>query len=82
MVFGSRRCDGGPQLQQAMRQISDAGGRAGLHAQKGVAWPGAQNQGPTSCKSRHDTVESEQKLGSTGPARSTVWARKILRTLA
>ena len=72
-VFGSRRCDCGPQLQQAMRQISESGsGGAALHAPgRARHWSRVQKSKPTNCRKaglRYRGSKQEARLRD-GPAR-------------
>ena len=84
-VFGSRRCDCGSQLHQAMRQMAAAGlRRAGLYAPGGAGHrPGLQNQGLQIAGARGWTPSRPISSWATAwTCASTAWARKSWWTSA
>ena len=82
-VFGSRRCDFGPQLHQAMRMVAESGRGVVVYMRqegRGIGLAPDQN---TNYERGYDFVEANKKLGYRhGPARIRPPARKSSRTWA
>ena len=81
-VFGSHKCECGPQLDVALELIAESGGVViYMRATRGGASVSSRNSGPTACRRPGlDTLDANIALGLPGDARNYAPRRRFLPT--
>ena len=73
-VFGSQRCDCGPQLREAVERIADSSGFLLYLRQEGAASVSTPSSTPTRCKTRGWTPMRRTWRWATARTNATTWS--------